>query len=103
MLFVARGGGWSPVTHHHWPERFRVMARAFLLTAHATVASRGAVEGAVTRSLARGRPPGAAAAGGVNRPAGSCLGDLPPAVLLHILCLAATPLSSWLSALHSWD
>ena len=107
VLFVARGGGWSPATHHHWPEHFRAMARAFLLTAHATAASRGAVHGAVTRSHARRRPlavaPDAAATGGMTTPASSCLGDLPPAVLLHILRLAATPLSSWLSALHSWD
>ena len=78
VLFVARGGSWSPETHHHWPERFKATARALLITAHATASRQRAVEG------------------DGSEPAGCCLGDLPPGVLLHILRLAATPLARWL-------
>lgn len=48
------------------------------------------------RSKQRSASAAAIAAASSSEPAGCCLGDLPQEVLLHILGLAAMPLSSWL-------
>ena len=91
LLFIARGGSWSPGEHRHWPDRFKAAARTLLLSASASAASRQAAGRRVTRASSR-RHPHAAAAAGSPFP---CLGDLPEEVLLHILRLAAHPLSGW--------
>jgi hypothetical protein len=69
LAFVARGGTWTPTSHHHWPDGFKHAARALLL-----VCSRSSGAGSSAR----------------------CLPVLPDFVLLHIIQLAATPMSAWM-------
>lgn len=92
LLFIARGGSWSPGEHHRWPVRFKAAARALLLTASTSAAGRQAAGRRVTRASSRWHRHAAAAVGSPF----PCLGDLPAEVLLRILCLAAHPMSSWL-------
>lgn len=99
MLFVAQGGSWSQDSHCFWPDGFKAAARAFLLSAHVSAtALHGAPSGPQTRARRKQWPralsPTAVADGGSRQ--GSCLGNLPSEVVLHILCLTATPMSSWL-------
>lgn len=75
LVFVARGGAWSPVTHHHWPDGFKDAARTLLLV---------------------GGGAGSGAASPCACPAPAGLAALPPGVLLRILQLAAAPMSAWL-------
>ena len=94
LLFLARtGGAWRPATHRHWPPAFQQATRALLLCAAAGSSSASAAEGArrVTRAAARGRRQQRA-----SSEAARLLGALPAGVLLHVLKLAAEPLSTWL-------
>jgi hypothetical protein len=44
LVSVARGGTWSPATHHHWPPKFMAVVRTLLLSQHsATAAGQAAV------------------------------------------------------------
>ena len=75
---MARGGTWSPATHHHWPDAFKAAARALLL------AGNGQGQGA--------------AASKVSQPSSLAtrLPALPAEVLLRIIQLAAAPMSDWM-------
>ena len=84
LVFVARGGAWSPANHHHWPDAFKAAARTLLLTASSTAGSTG-------DSWACG-----SCAGRGERRAPASLAALPADVLLRILSLAAAPMSTWL-------
>ena len=66
-MFLAKGGSWGPASNRLWPDGFQATTKTVLLAA---------------RRAAEGYPCG--------------LGALPPDVLLHILSLAAMPMSSWL-------
>ena len=93
LLFLARtGGAWSPATHHHWPRAFKQAARALLLCA---AAGGHAAQGGQHAMLLAPAPPGGqqSSASGALR----LLGGLPPDVLLHVLKLAAEPLTVWWS------
>ncbi len=86
---------WSPDTHFAWPASFREAARALLLASQ-RLAAPGAV--AVVGSTSQGSqqqqgPSGPAAANAAT------LGSLPTGVLLHILGMAAHPLSAWIAGL----
>jgi hypothetical protein len=80
LLFVARGGTWSPTTHHNLPDAFKAAARVLLLAG-----SRTGGTGSAASSAA-----GSAGGGGCRLPV------LPDSVLLHIIQLAAGPMSAWL-------
>ena len=93
LLFLARtGGAWSPATHHHWPRALKQAARALLLCA---AAGGPAAQGGQHAMLLAPAPPGGqqSSASGALR----LLGGLPPDVLLHVLKLAAEPLTVWWS------
>ena len=66
---VSLARGWSPATHHHWPDAFKAAARTVLLTASRAAGSSD------------------------SQPS---LRVLPAEVLLRILQLAAAPMSAWL-------
>ena len=85
LLFVARGGTWSPTTHHNWPDAFKAAARVLLLAG-----SRIGGAGSAACSAA------GSAAGSAGGGSGCRLAVLPESVLLHIIQLAAAPMSSWL-------
>lgn len=119
LVFVAKGGTWEQARHRLWPEPFRAAARALLLAAHRSsssaaggVRSRGgqpwsspapapftpmagrasqAQQQRQQRSSKRG-PAADGSSGGA--PAG--LQDLSCDLLLHIIRLAALPMSAWM-------
>ena len=80
LVFVARGGTWSPSTHHHWPDAFKAAARTLLLTASCTGSGDASRKGQAA-PLRSGAPR---------------LASLPADVLLRIVPLAAGPMSAWL-------
>ncbi|PSC73055.1 hypothetical protein C2E20_3598 [Micractinium conductrix] len=71
LLFVARGGTWSPATHRLWPPAFKAATRTLLL--------------AGARSSGSGR-------------SGCPLAALPGDELLRVVELAAAPMSAWVGA-----
>jgi hypothetical protein len=73
LVFVARGGAWSPATHRRWPDGFQAAARDVL--------------------LAGGRT-GGSGRGAHHAPAAG-LAALPAEMLLRIVQLAAAPMSAW--------
>lgn len=75
---------WSPDNHDVWPARFRQAAHALLLTARRLETQPAAAAAAGSSSDEQ--------RGAVPRPT---LGSLPAGVLLHILGLAAHPVSAW--------
>ena len=88
-MFVAKGGSWTPATHHHWPDAFKAAARTVLLA--------GSIRGP--------RPTGRTRSGrGFEEPAGVAgshtpgLGCLPREVLPRVIQLAAHPMSAWMLA-----
>ena len=94
LLFLARtGGAWSPATHHQWPPAFKQAARTLLLCAAAGSSGGSAAEGAqrAARTAARRRHSQRAPS-----EAARLLGALPADVLLHVVKLAAEPLSAWM-------
>jgi hypothetical protein len=94
LVFIARGGTWSPATHHHWPDAFQAAARALLLTGSRPSGTEGGKE--------RPEPAVDSTAGGEESPApagdSSCLtlAPLPAGALRLVVQLAATPMSAWL-------
>jgi hypothetical protein len=91
LVFVARGGTWSPSTHHHWPEAFKAAARTLLLAASRTSGGTGSSH---TAASAEDSPAAAASEGGSSGPH---LAALPVDELLCIIQLAAVPMSAWLA------
>ena len=84
LVFAARGGTWSPATHHHWPDAFKAAVRTFLLAGSGAggSGSGGAERGGTRRAGTGGTGPGLVA--------------LPTNVLLRILQQVAAPMSAWL-------
>lgn len=72
LLHIAKGGTWIPSTHHLWPHTFKAATRTCLLAAQSSAAHHSDS----TRACG--------------------LGSLPTDVLLHILSIAALPMSAWL-------
>ena len=68
LVFIARGGTWSPATNHHWPDAFQAAARACCWRAAALAALKAGRRDLSLLSIAgpEGRralhPPGTAAA-----------------------------------------
>jgi hypothetical protein len=94
LPFVARGGTWSPATHHHWPAAFKAMARTLLLARSATG---GGSSGGSRHKRGKGRGSDGRAKRPAPPAAGPCrLAELPADVLLLIIQLAAAPMSAWL-------
>ena len=79
---------WTPASHQDFPPEFRAAARAFLLCAAADAnrhssLRREEVEETVTETETEVK-------------VGLSLGDMPQEVLLHVVGLAAVPLSDWI-------
>lgn len=85
-LICAGPGPWSPKRNHAMPPAFKAAARALLLTAHRSAASSACVVEGGTRTRRAARQHAAAA-----------LGALPPALLQHVLRLAAAPVTAWVA------
>jgi hypothetical protein len=83
-VFVARGGTWSPTSHHHWPDAFKAAVHTFLLAGSGAAGSGsgGAEAGGTRRAGTGGTGPGLVA--------------LPTDVLLRIIQQVAAPMSAWL-------
>ena len=123
MLFVARGGAWTPANHHHWPDAYKAAARALLLAGshgHSSGRETGAAGKAGWPSISAGCLEGlskaatgnlletgshsqgsskerGAARKAARQPASSTrLSALPADVLLRIIQLAAHPMSDWM-------
>ncbi|KAL4431409.1 hypothetical protein ABPG75_006665 [Micractinium tetrahymenae] len=93
LVFLARGGTWSPAEHHRWPDAFKAAARTLLLACSAAGAQplADAAVGGSKRRRRRGH-----AAGDIPTVRGGRLAELPAGVLLRVVELAATPMSAWL-------
>ncbi|GAB4815857.1 hypothetical protein N2152v2_002903 [Parachlorella kessleri] len=91
--------GWSPATHHQHPTRMKGVFQAFLLAAAQGRMQHGGQEAGIDSNAKR--PCLAAAQSSITH--GSCPADasllakLPMELLLHVLQLAAHPLSAWLA------
>lgn len=88
LLFVARGGAldWTTSAHNNWPDRFKAATRALLLAAHRSARnSPRQYHGAGSSKAAC--PATSAAATGLASP--------PHDLLLHVVRLAASPMSAW--------
>jgi len=83
LLFVAKGGTWSPSTHHLWPDAFKAAVRALLLAAGS------------------GNTHASAGIGGIRladqeqhcQPA--AITSLPAGIVISIIRLEAAPMSAW--------
>ena len=98
MGLIARGGTWSPATHCHWPETFQAAARTLLLAA-SSAGAQPAVQpkgGEGAGRATRGRRRSQRAAAGAPADGGGGLAALPGSNVLHVLELAAMPMSDWL-------
>ena len=84
-LICAGPGPWSPLRHSSMPPAFKAAARALLLAAHRGGSSRGTEGGAITHNTA------------AHQHAAAALGALPPALLQHVLRLAAAPVTAWVA------
>ncbi|KAL4431357.1 hypothetical protein ABPG75_006613 [Micractinium tetrahymenae] len=92
LVFLARGGAWSPAAHHRWPDAFKAAARTLLLAASSAGAQpvlEAAANGSKRRRLGQ-------AAGAASKPRGGGPAVLPVELVLRVLELAAAPMSGWL-------
>ena len=96
--FIARGGTWSPATHHRWPEAFKAAARTLLLAASSAGAQAAAERhgGGAAAECAAKRRRRQRAAHSVRDERGGGLAALPGSALMRVLELAAMPVSDWL-------
>lgn len=89
---------WSPLTHHTWPWPLREAVRALLLAAHrqSTQAAAAAAASSESPAVAHSRiDDGEQQVAAVPMGDAATLGSLPAGALMHIIGLAAHPLSAW--------
>ncbi|KAL4431354.1 hypothetical protein ABPG75_006610 [Micractinium tetrahymenae] len=95
LVFLARGGTWTPATHHLWPDAFKAAARILLLAA-SSAGVKPAAEAAPGGSSSKRRRRGRGAAKARPRFQHGWLAALPAGAVMHILKLSALPMSAWL-------
>jgi hypothetical protein len=92
LLFVARGGTWSPSNHRLWPAAFKASIRTLLLCSNSSEGGKNNTE-----KLAPAASDGSdGCSDGGDGSSDVCLASLPADALLRIIHLAAAPMSAWL-------